>query len=79
LITWEEKGWGNWFYNLFFLELTHPYKNVNEAHQRFIEDLVMYIYKGYMPLSTCEKIWLRRLVLHQCPHIVFHSCSSLVE
>jgi len=73
------KRLGQLVLQLLFFELTHPYKNVNEAHQRFIEDLVMYIYKGYMPLSTCEKIWLRRLVLHQCPHIVFHSCSSLVE
>jgi hypothetical protein len=39
-----------------FFGSTHPYKNANETHQKFIKDLVMYICKGYMPLSTCENI-----------------------
>jgi hypothetical protein len=39
-----------------FFGSTNMYKNVNEAQQRFIEDLVLYIYKGYKPFSTCENI-----------------------
>jgi hypothetical protein len=39
----------------------------------------LYICKGYKALSTCENIWLRRLVLHQCPHVLFPSHSQLVE
>jgi len=31
-----------------------------------------------MPLSTFENIWLQRLVLHQCPHIVFLFCFALI-
>jgi len=62
-----------------FFWSTNPYKNVNEAQQRFIEDLVLYICKGYTPLSTCENIWLRRLILRQCPHIVFLSHFFLVK
>jgi hypothetical protein len=38
-----------------FFGLTNPYKNVDET-QRFIENLVLYICKGYKPLSTCENI-----------------------
>jgi hypothetical protein len=32
-----------------------------------------------MALSTCENIWLKKLVLHQCPHVLFPSHSQLVE
>jgi hypothetical protein len=32
------------------------YKNIDETQQKFIEDLVLHIRKGYMPLSTCENI-----------------------
>jgi hypothetical protein len=39
-----------------FFGSTNPYKNANEAQQNFIGDLVLYIYKGYMPLSTYENI-----------------------
>jgi hypothetical protein len=45
---------------IYFLGSTNMYKNVDEAQQRFIEDLMLYICKGYMPLSTCENIWLKR-------------------
>jgi hypothetical protein len=43
-----------------FLGSTNLYKNVDETQQRFIEDLMLYICKGYMFFSTCENIWLRR-------------------
>jgi hypothetical protein len=62
-----------------FLGSTNPYKNANEAQQRFIEDLVLYMCKSYKPLSTCKNIWLRKLVLHQCPYVVFPFCSSFVK
>jgi len=32
---------------------------------------MLYICKGYIPLSTYKNIWLQRLVLHQCPNFVF--------
>ncbi len=38
-----------------------------------------YMQRLHMPLSSCENIWLQRLVLHQCPHIVFPSCFALME
>jgi hypothetical protein len=40
---------------------------------------MLYICKGYIPLSTCKNIWLQRLVLHQCPNVVFLFCYTLVE
>ncbi len=35
---------------------TNPYKYGDDAQQRFMEDLVFHIYKGYKPLSTCKNI-----------------------
>jgi hypothetical protein len=32
-----------------------------------------------MALSTCENVWLERLVLRQCLHVVFSSHFVLVE
>jgi hypothetical protein len=39
----------------------------DQAYHMFIEDLVFYICKGYWVFSTTKNIWLKRLVLHQCP------------
>jgi hypothetical protein len=47
-----------------------------EPLQFFFEDLVLYIYKGYIVFSTYDNIWLERLVL--C-HVLFPSHSHLVE
>lgn len=47
--------------------------------KRFMEDLVLYIYKGYTFLSTCENVWFHRLILCQCLCVVFPSWSSLME
>jgi hypothetical protein len=35
------------FIIIVFFESTNPYKNGDEAQQRFLEDLVFYICKGY--------------------------------
>jgi hypothetical protein len=32
-----------------------------------------------MPLSNCENIWFQKLVLHQCPHVVFSSQFCFVK
>lgn len=42
---------------------TNLYKKTNEAQQMFIEDLVLYICKGYWTFSTIKNIWLSRLIL----------------
>ena len=42
---------------------TSPYGKNDVAQQRFLEDLVLYIAKGYIALSVVKNPWLRRLVL----------------
>jgi hypothetical protein len=63
---------------IFFFGSTNWYKNADETQQRFIY-LVLYICKGYKLLSTCENIWIKRLILCQCPCIIFPSRSSFME
>jgi len=62
-----------------YFRATNPYKKSNEAQQHFFENMVLYIYKGYMPLSTCDNIWLNRLVLCLCMCVVFPSCATFVK
>ncbi len=58
---------------------TNLYKHGNEPQQRFLEDFVLHICKGYRPLSTCENIYLCKLIFCQCPHFVFPSHLIFVE
>ncbi len=62
-----------------YFGVTNHYKKSNEAQQQFLEDLVLYTCKGYKPLSTCDNIWSRRLVLRLCPYVVFPSRTTFVE
>ncbi len=41
---------------------------------------MLYIYKDYnTSLSICENIWFQRLMLCQCPYVLFPFRSSLME
>jgi hypothetical protein len=54
-----------------FFNFGMPCKNSNLAQQLFFEDLILYIIKGYQPLSFTKNVWLRRLALRQCGPITF--------
>jgi hypothetical protein len=53
------------------LEAKPPYKNQDEAQKLFLEDLMLLIAKGYLPLSTCENLCMHRLALMLDPKLVF--------
>lgn len=57
---------------------SNPQKE-DEQHQQFLEDLALYIVKAHQPLSSVESIWLRRLLLSQCPRILFPSRLELLD
>jgi hypothetical protein len=40
-----------------FFESKTPYKKLNEVQQLFLEELVLFIAKGFS-LSTCINIWM---------------------
>jgi hypothetical protein len=54
------------------------YKKFNPMQMGFIEDLVLIIIKGYMPLSIVGSPWLKQMVLHFCGQIQFPSHKQLV-
>jgi hypothetical protein len=37
---------------------TNPSINMMRHNKFFFKNLILYIYKGYMPFSTCDNIWL---------------------
>jgi hypothetical protein len=45
----------------------------------FIEDLVLMIVEGYMPLSIVQSPWLRWMVLHLCDQVWFPFRKQLVR
>jgi hypothetical protein len=46
-----------------FFNFGVPYKNSDLVQEFFLEDLILYIPKGYQPLSSIENVWLKMLVL----------------
>jgi len=62
-----------------FFGAINLYKKFDEHQQQFLEDLVIYTYKVYKFFSSCENIWLWRLLLSQHLCVVFPSWSSFVK
>ena len=58
---------------------TKPYAKNDVQQQRFIEDLVLFIAKGYESLSIVESVWLRRLMMRHDPKVVCPSRKQLVR
>jgi hypothetical protein len=48
-----------------------PYEKTNDVQLQFLKDLVLYIYKGYMPLSSYENIWLGGWFYTNVPKFTF--------
>jgi hypothetical protein len=61
-----------------FFGNVRPYKKSNLIQLGFIEDLVLMIAKGYMPLSIVESPWLRQMVLHHHGQVQFLFRKQLV-
>ncbi len=59
------------------------YKNGDETWQRFLENLVLYIYKDYKPLLTCKNMWLMQVTIASIPFycvfflfLSYETCAS---
>ncbi len=53
------------------------YHKLDPLQHAFLEDLVLYVAKGYWLLSSDENPWLRRLVLWKCGCVYFPSCRQM--
>ena len=56
-----------------FFGFVEPFRKDNEQQKAFLEDLVLWVIKSYLPLRVVEGIWLQRMALRLCPRIVFPS------
>jgi hypothetical protein len=55
--------------NYIFLGSLKLYSKSNQMQQDFLEDLILYIAKGYHLLSSTKNSWFKHLVLCQCGHV----------
>jgi hypothetical protein len=68
------------FSNHFLFGYQQPYHKSNILQQAFLAHLVLYVTKGYQPLSFVENPWLWHLVLQQYGHLQFSSrCQIVIE
>jgi hypothetical protein len=52
----QKKGWNYSHCNHNFLGASNPYKQCGEQQQKFLENFVLYIYKGNKVFFICENI-----------------------
>jgi len=45
----------------------------------FIDDFVLFVVKGLLPLNMVESIWMMQSSLWKEPQVVFASCRTLIE
>jgi hypothetical protein len=65
--------------NYIFLGSHKLYSKSNQTQQDFLEDLILYIVKGYHLLSSIENSWLKHLIICQCGHVQFPFQEQLVN
>ncbi len=49
------------------------------THVGFLEDLILFVVKGLLPMKLVESIWLQKLSYKLCPQIVFPLRKTFVE
>jgi hypothetical protein len=54
----------------FFL-ITSKFKKDDATQVVFLEDLMLFMIKGFMFMRIVESIWLQRLVYRLCPQLIF--------
>jgi hypothetical protein len=59
------------FFIIEFFGKHQLYNKTNLVQHEFLEDIILYITKGYHPLSSIENPWLRRMILRQHLCVVF--------
>jgi hypothetical protein len=60
----------------FLASYQQPYNKIDPMQHAFLEDMVLYIAKGYHPLSFVKNPWLKCKVLRQCSHVVLTSIGD---
>jgi hypothetical protein len=58
---------------------TNQFTKDNDTHVGFLEDVMLYVIKGFLPMKIIESVWLHRLAYRLCPRVVFPSKNVFVE
>jgi len=56
-----------------FYSSPHPFLKYHEIQKRFLEDVMLFVIKSFLPLRIVEPIWFQRLALQLCPKVSFLS------
>jgi hypothetical protein len=62
-----------------FFNSTTTYWKSNEKQKAFIDDLVLVVVKGLLPLNTIENLSMRWFGLQTNPQLVFPSHKNIIE
>lgn len=72
--SWPQKG-----HNInpndisMFFSSTNPFKKYHETQKIFLEDIILFVIKGFLSLMIVESIWLHMLTYILCPWVLFPS------
>ncbi len=69
----------SYHFKLHFFGQSQTLSKSNQTQQDFLEDVILYIAKGYHLLSSIENSWLKHLVLCQRGHVQFPFQEQLVN
>jgi hypothetical protein len=61
-----------------FFDAKDPFKRDVMHQKQFLQDLALLVIKNHLPIQFVESIWLKCLIMHLCPKIVF-SQKNLVD
>jgi hypothetical protein len=59
-----------------FFGYQQPYNKIDPMQHAFLENMVLYIAKGYHPLFFVKNPWLKCMVLMECSHVVLTSIGD---
>jgi hypothetical protein len=62
-----------------FFPFTNQFKKDDESQVVFLEDVMLYVIKGFLPMRTFESIWLHQMAYKLCLMVVFPSKKLFVE
>jgi hypothetical protein len=56
-----------------YFSINSTFRKDDPIHVGFLEDLMLLVVKGFLPMRIVGSIWLKRLSYKLCPRIVFSS------
>jgi hypothetical protein len=55
------------------------YNEEDAEQKKLMEDLLLFVPKSFMFISIVERQWLKHLVMHQNPQVMFQNQKQMVQ